>query len=70
MARPDLVQEREGARVPLERDAHEVAHRDLDLRLDRLREPERRDGLDIEPLIRLEQLERLQRQGRPPRRRP
>ena len=61
----DLVEERERARVTLEGDPHEVAHRGLDLALRALGEPERGERLDVQPLVRLEQLERLERQRRP-----
>ena len=37
----------------------------LDLALDRLGEPQGRDRLDVQPLVRLEQLERLERQPSP-----
>ena len=37
--------------------------------VDRLGQPEGRDRLDVQPLVRLEELERLEREGRPVRRR-
>ena len=64
---PDLVEERERARVALEGDAHEVAHRRLDLALDRLGQAQRGDRLDVQALVGLEQLERLEREAGPVR---
>ncbi len=65
MRRPDLVEERQRSRVPLERDAHEVAQRGLGLAFDVGRQAKRRDRLDVEPLVGLEQLDRLERDPRP-----
>ena len=61
----DLVEEGERASVALERDADEVAQRRLGLALDGGRQPERRDRLDVETLVRLEQLDRVERDPRP-----
>ena len=61
---PDLVQEGQRAGVALQRDAKEVAHRGLHLAP--RRRPARRSAgerLDVQALVRLEQLERLERQA-------
>ena len=65
LRRPDLVEERERARVAFERPADELAEGGLGLAFDVGREAERRDRLDVEPLVGLEQLERLEADRRP-----
>ena len=60
-AAPDLVEEGQRPGVALERDADELAQRGLGLALDVGREPQRRDRLDVEALVGLEQLDRLER---------
>ena len=55
---------------PVRGDAHEVAHRRLDLAVDGVGQPERGDGLDVEALVCLEQLERLEREAGAVGRRP
>ena len=63
--RTDLVEERQRARLALQGAADELAQRGLRLALDRRRQAERRDRLDVEPLVGLEQLERLERERAP-----
>ena len=63
MRRPDLVEERQRAGVALERGPDEVAQRGLGLALDAGRQAERGDRLDVEALVGLEQLERLEREA-------
>ena len=57
---PDLVEEGEGAGLPLQGLADEVAQRRLDLALDRGGQAELGQGLDVEALVGLEQLQSLQ----------
>src|SRR6187551_960732 len=65
MCRPDLVEERQRACVALERGSDEFTQRRLGLTLDIRCQAQLRDRLDVEALIGLEELERLQRDPRP-----
>ena len=64
MRRPDLVEEGQRTRVAFERGPHELAQRGLGLALDGGRQAQLGDGLDVEPLVGLEQLECLERDAR------
>src|SRR5262245_56443558 len=59
----NLVEECQRARFALQREGQELAHRDLDLALGLGSDAERRQRLDVEALIRLQELERLERQA-------
>src|SRR6476619_363028 len=61
---PDLVEERERAGVALQGVAQEVTEGDLDLPLRRCGEPESRQRLDVLALVRLQELERIEREAR------
>ena len=56
----DLVEECERARLAFEHGADEAPQRDLDLGLDRSRLAQAGDGLDVEPAVGAQQLERGQ----------
>ena len=61
----DLVEEGERPGVALEDVPDEVAHRALDLALGRGGEAESRDRLDVLALVRLQELQPVERQARP-----
>src|SRR3954449_5604809 len=61
----DLVEERQGAGLTLEDVAQEVAERGLDLPFRGGRQPKASDRLDVLALVRLEELQAVERQPCP-----